>query len=71
MAGIILGMGSANERRRYIVMPPLIGWAHIQIPAMDGKEMDGVHPMKYLPRGAFQKHLWALKSKSSYIFTCE
>ena len=26
--GIILGMGSANVRRRYIVMPPLIGWAH-------------------------------------------
>ena len=23
-------MGSANERRRYIVMPPLIGWAHTQ-----------------------------------------
>ena len=22
-------------------------------------------------KGAFQKHLWALKSKSSYIFTCE
>ena len=26
--GIILGMGSANERRRYIVTPFLIGWAH-------------------------------------------
>ena len=25
---IILGMGSANDRRRYIVTPPLIGWAH-------------------------------------------
>ena len=22
-------------------------------------------------KGAFQKHLWALKSKSSSIFTCE
>ena len=22
-------------------------------------------------RGAFQEHLWALKSKSFYIFTCE
>ena len=22
--------GSANERRRYIFMPPLIGWAHTQ-----------------------------------------
>ena len=28
--GIILGMGSANERRRYIITPPLIGWAHTQ-----------------------------------------
>ena len=28
IAGIILGMGSANVRRRYIVTPPLIGWAH-------------------------------------------
>ena len=28
--GIILGMGLANERRHYIVMPPLIGWAHTQ-----------------------------------------
>ena len=27
-AGIILGMGSANERRRYIVTSSLIGWAH-------------------------------------------
>ena len=27
--GIILGMGSANERR-YIVTSSLIGWAHIQ-----------------------------------------
>ena len=29
-AGIILVMGSANERRRYIVTPPLIGWARTQ-----------------------------------------
>ena len=28
-AGIIVGMGSANERWRYFVMPSLIGWAHI------------------------------------------
>ena len=28
---IILGMGSANERRRYIVTTSLIGWAHHQI----------------------------------------
>ena len=27
---IILGMGSANDRRRYTVKPPLIGWAHTQ-----------------------------------------
>ena len=26
--GIILGVGSANERRRYHVTPPLIGYAH-------------------------------------------
>ena len=29
--GIILGMGSANERRGYYVMPFLIGHAHTQI----------------------------------------
>ena len=28
--GIILGMGSAKEKRRYIVTPPSIGWAHTQ-----------------------------------------
>ena len=27
---IILGIGSANGRRRYIVMPSLIDWAHAQ-----------------------------------------
>ena len=26
--GIIFGMGSANERQRYILMSSLIGWAH-------------------------------------------
>ena len=30
LSGIILSMGSANERRRYIVTPPLIGRAHTQ-----------------------------------------
>ena len=29
-SGIILGVGSASERRRYYVTPPLIGWAHTQ-----------------------------------------
>ena len=29
-AGIILGMSSTNERRHYIVMSSLIGWAHTQ-----------------------------------------
>ena len=29
-AWIILGMGSANERRHYMVTPPLIGRAHTQ-----------------------------------------
>ena len=28
--GVILGMGSANERRRYNVTSSLIGWAHTQ-----------------------------------------
>ena len=28
--GIILGMGSANKRRRYNLTPSLIGWAHTQ-----------------------------------------
>ena len=30
LSGFILGMGSANERRRYIVTSSLIGWAHTQ-----------------------------------------
>ena len=30
VAGIILGMGTANGRRRYYVTPSLIGWAHTQ-----------------------------------------
>ena len=29
-AAIILGMGPANERRRYIIMVHLIGWTHHQ-----------------------------------------
>ena len=29
-SGVILGMGSANERRHYYVTPSLIGWAHTQ-----------------------------------------
>ena len=29
-AGIILDLGSANERRRYYVTPPLIGRVHTQ-----------------------------------------
>ena len=28
--GIMLCMSSANEKRRYIATPPLIGWAHTQ-----------------------------------------
>ena len=27
---MILGMGSSNQRRRYIVTPPLIGWTHTE-----------------------------------------
>ena len=30
MPATILGMGSANERRRYIVASSLIGWARIE-----------------------------------------
>ena len=29
-SSIILGMGSANERRRYKVTSSLIGWTHTQ-----------------------------------------
>ena len=28
VAGIIVGMGSVYEERRYIVTAPLIGWTH-------------------------------------------
>ena len=34
-SGIILGMGSANEKRRYIVTSFLIGWAHAQNDSCD------------------------------------
>ena len=30
--GIILGKGSANERRRYIVTSSIIGWTHTHTP---------------------------------------
>ena len=30
LAAIIMGTGLANERRRYMATPPLIGWTHIQ-----------------------------------------
>ena len=30
MSGIIWGMGSADERRRYIITPSLTGWTHTQ-----------------------------------------
>ena len=33
---IIVGMVSANERRRYIVTPPLIGWAHTRMISAQG-----------------------------------
>ena len=36
-SGIILGMGSANERRRYLVTPPLIGWVHSQNDKVPGQ----------------------------------
>ena len=29
-AGVVLGLGSANERRRYNVKSSRIGWAHTQ-----------------------------------------
>ena len=59
---IILGMGSANERRRYRVTPPFIGWTHTrndtetknitwelqnaEVPTLWGGNTD-YHPMKY------------------------
>ena len=30
LPGVIMGLGSANERRRYIVMSSLMGWVHTQ-----------------------------------------
>ena len=36
VAGIILCMGWANERRHYYVMPSLIGWAHTQNDPWEG-----------------------------------
>ena len=51
VAGIILGIDSANERRRYIVTPPLIGWTHIQNdPCVDLTPDWG---LKHFPRNLF------------------
>ena len=40
--GIILGMGSANERRRRIVMSYLIGWACTQKDPCQGSYLSGL-----------------------------
>ena len=58
--GIILCMGSVSERRRYVVTLALFGWAHTQ-----NDSCREIHVLHWAPWGAFQKHLWALKSKSS------
>ena len=42
VAGINLGMGSANERRHYIVTLSLIGWAHSQIDPWCGPDVAGL-----------------------------
>ena len=42
-SGIIVGMGSANERRRYNVTSSLIGWAHTQ----NGPWVFMVFPFKF------------------------
>ena len=41
-----LGMGSTNERRRYIVTPSLIGWAHTRmIPESSYRNILWIHTM--------------------------
>ena len=44
--GIILCMRPANERRRYTVTPPVIGWAHTQ------NDPWSLAPYIQLPQGA-------------------
>ena len=38
-AGIMLGMGSTNERGLYYVTPSLIGWTHTQIDPGNDKQI--------------------------------
>ena len=42
-SGIIKGMGSANKRWRYNVMPSLIGWAHTQNDPCGCQFNPGIH----------------------------
>ena len=59
ITGIILGMGSANERRRYYVTPSLIGWVHSQ-----------KNPTLYVPWLHYMSLWvqWRLKSPASRLF---
>ena len=71
--GIILGIGSANESRRYIVLSSLIGWAHtqnnpccrLQSPPYFGPGRDGLTKRTYFifvvgwnPRNLYVVFLW-------------
>ena len=48
-AGIILWMLPANERWRYIVMSPLIGWAHTQNdPSMSEKIFNNIREFQHM-----------------------
>ena len=69
----ILGKGSANERRRYIVTPPLIGWAHNQIDQYVQKycrrfsSWEGRLPQRYSQKTPNSLLLW---TRTTVCFVC-
>ena len=57
ISGTILGMGSANERRCYIVTMPLIGWAHTKNdPYISSAQ---THPLRYYTINEVKKYFYA------------
>ena len=64
--GINLGMGSVNERRRYIVTPPLIWWAHTQTdPWFSRIVCDSLYTVNR--RGICRDHVKSLMNSSNSI----
>ena len=60
--GIILGMGLANERRHYYVMPSLNGWANAQ----DDPQAE-VTGKRASPNQGGLRERWADRFRPSYV----